>query len=312
MKISFRWHGTEDKVTLEQIRQIPGMEAIVTAVYDAPVGAVWSNRSIFRLRKQVEDAGLAFDVIESIPVHEDIKLGKATRDRYIENYCENIRRVAAAGIKCICYNFTPVLDWIRTQTDPVPTDASASIACCQSQADQASPPEMLPGWESGCTGEELKLLVAEYQSIKKKDLWDNLKYFLEHVIPVAAACEVNMAIYQGSSCRSSLGLPRIIDSQADLDRFLKLVDDPHNGLTFCDDLLEGASENDMVKMAAQYAAMGRIHFACLCSEKVRENGFEEPAGISGFGSSDMPAIVKVLQDNGFHGYVNFTVAGKGT
>ena len=92
MKLSFRWYGPDDKVTLENIRQIPGMHSIVTAVYDVPVGEVWSEESIAALKKQVEDAGLHFEVIESIPVHEDIKLGKPSRDRYIENYCENIRR----------------------------------------------------------------------------------------------------------------------------------------------------------------------------------------------------------------------------
>ena len=109
MKLSFRWYGADDKVTLENIRQIPKMEAIVTAVYDVPVGEVWSEKSIADLKKQVEENGLKFEVIESIPVHEDIKLGKPDRDRYIENYCENIKKVAKAGVKCICYNFMPVL-----------------------------------------------------------------------------------------------------------------------------------------------------------------------------------------------------------
>ena len=102
MKLSFRWYGKEDKVTLKDIRQIPGMETIVTAVYDVPVGEVWSRESIGRLKAEIEAAGLRFEVVESIPVHEDIKLGKDTRDHYIENYCENIRRVAEAGVKCIC------------------------------------------------------------------------------------------------------------------------------------------------------------------------------------------------------------------
>ena len=102
MKLSFRWYGEDDAVTLEKIRQIPGMHSIVTAVYDVPVGEVWSRESIGRLKELTEAAGLAFEVIESIPVHEDIKLGKPSRDRYIENYCENIRRVAQAGVKCIC------------------------------------------------------------------------------------------------------------------------------------------------------------------------------------------------------------------
>ena len=99
MKLSFRWYGEDDKVTLENIRQIPGMHSIVTAVYDVPVGEVWSEESIAGLKKLVEESGLHFEVIESIPVHEDIKLGKPTRDQYIANYCENIRREAAAGVK---------------------------------------------------------------------------------------------------------------------------------------------------------------------------------------------------------------------
>ena len=127
MKLSFRWYGAEDKVTLANIRQIPGMHTVVTAVYDVPPGEVWKKSSIDLLKQQIESAGLHFEVVESIPVHEDIKLGKPSRERYIENYCENIRRVAAAGVKCICYNFMPVFDWTRTQLDHVLEDGSASL-----------------------------------------------------------------------------------------------------------------------------------------------------------------------------------------
>ena len=117
MKLSFRWYGHDDPVTLQNIRQIPGMHSIVTAVYDVPVGDVWPMESILNLKEAVEANGLHFDVIESVPVHEDIKLGLPTRDQYIANYCENIRRLSKAGIKCICYNFMPVFDWTRTQLD---------------------------------------------------------------------------------------------------------------------------------------------------------------------------------------------------
>ena len=117
MKLSFRWYGKSDKVTLQDIRQIPGMHTVVTAVYDVPVGEVWSRESIAELKQEIEAAGLHFEVVESIPVHEDIKLGKETRDFYIGNFCQNIRRVAEAGVKCVCYNFMPVFDWTRTQLD---------------------------------------------------------------------------------------------------------------------------------------------------------------------------------------------------
>ncbi|MDY5558982.1 MAG: mannonate dehydratase, partial [Candidatus Heritagella sp.] len=111
MKMSFRWYGPDDPVTLQQIRQIPGMKHIVSAVYDVPVGQVWNEESIVALQKQCEENGLLFDLVESVPVHEDIKLGLPTREKYIENYCENIRRLARHGVKCICYNFMPIFDW---------------------------------------------------------------------------------------------------------------------------------------------------------------------------------------------------------
>ena len=115
MKMSFRWYGPDDPVTLQNIRQIPNMQAIVTAVYDVPVGEVWSRKSIAALKKQTEDNGLQFEVIESVPVHEDIKLGRNNVDELLDVYCENIRRCAKYGVKCVTYNFMPVFDWTRTQ-----------------------------------------------------------------------------------------------------------------------------------------------------------------------------------------------------
>lgn len=308
MKLSFRWYGAEDKVTLEQIRQIPGMEAIVTAVYDVPVGEVWSQESIDELKKATEDAGLAFEVIESIPVHEDIKLGKPSRDKLIENYCENIRRVAKAGIRCICYNFMPVFDWTRTQLDHPLPDGSTSLVYYQEQVDQVNPLESdsdltLPGWDASYTREELKDIVAEYQALTEEDLWDNLAYFLKKVIPVAAECDVNMAIHEDDPCWSIFGLPRIITCEENLDRFLSIVDDKHHGITLCTGSLGCSSKNDVVAMAAKYAKMGRIHFAHLRNVQVLDNGFEERAHLSSCGSLDMYAIVKALHDNGFTGYI---------
>jgi mannonate dehydratase len=310
MKLSFRWYGDDDKVTLQNIRQIPGMYSIVTAVYDVPVGEVWSRESIAHLKEETEKAGLAFEVIESIPVHEDIKLGKPTRDKYIANYCENIRRVAEAGIKCICYNFMPVFDWTRTQLDHVLEDGSTSLVYYQDQVDKVNPLESesdltLPGWDSSYTRDELKLIVGEYNSMSEDNLWDNLKYFLEAIIPVAAECDVNMAIHEDDPCWSIFGLPRIITCEENLDRFLKLVDDKHNGITLCTGSLGCSNKNDVVKMAAKYAAMGRIHFVHARNVAILEDnqGFEERAHLSTCGSLDMFAILKALHDNGFEGYM---------
>ena len=308
MKMSFRWYGSDDKVTLENIRQIPGMEAIVTAVYDVPVGEVWSRESIAALKKQVEDAGLLFEVIESVPVHEDIKLGKPTRERYIKNYCENIRRLAEAGIRCICYNFMPVFDWTRTQLDHRLPDGSTSLVYYKEQVDAVNPLESdsdltLPGWDASYTREELKEVVAEYNAMTEEDLWENLTYFLQRIIPVAAACDVNMAIHEDDPCWSIFGLPRIITCEKNLDRFLKIVDDPHNGLTLCTGSLGCSAQNDVVHMAAKYAAMGRIHFVHARNVAVLENGFEERAHLSKCGSLDMYAILNALYKNGFNGYI---------
>ena len=308
MKLSFRWYGEDDKVTLQNIRQIPGMDSIVTAVYDVPVGEVWSRESIKKLKEQTENVGLNFDVIESIPVHEDIKLGKPSRDKYIENYCENIRRVAEAGVKCICYNFMPVFDWTRTQLDHELEDGSTSLVYYQEQVDKVNPLESdsdltLPGWDASYTREELKSVVAEYNAMSEDDLWNNLQYFLEKIIPVAAECDVNMAIHEDDPCWSIFGLPRIITCEENLDRFLKLVDDKHNGITLCAGSLGCSNQNDVVKMAAKYAAMGRIHFVHMRNVQILDNGFEERAHLSSCGSLDMYAIMKALYDNGFRGYI---------
>lgn len=303
MKLSFRWYGADDKVTLENIRQIPKMEAIVTAVYDVPVGEVWSEKSIADLKKQVEENGLKFEVIESIPVHEDIKLGKPDRDRYIENYCENIKKVAKAGVKCICYNFMPVFDWTRTQLDHRLPDGSTTLVYYQEQVDKVDPLKTnsdltLPGWDASYSREELKGIVAEYQKLSEEDLWNNLEYFLKKIIPVAAEYDVNMAIHEDDPCWSIFGLPRIITDEKNLDRFLKLVDDRHNGITLCTGSLGCSGHNDVAKMAAKYAAMGRIHFVHMRNVKILDNGFQESAHPSSCGTLDMYAIAKALAQAG--------------
>jgi len=308
MKLSFRWYGKEDKVTLQNICQIPGMHTVVSAVYDVPVGEVWSKESILGLKRQIEAANLHFEVVESIPVHEDIKLGKSTRDRYIENYCENIRRVAQAGVRCICYNFMPVFDWTRTELAHRLPDGSTTLAYYQEQVDMVNPLESdsdltLPGWDASYSRDQLKSVVAEYQSMTEDALWDNLQYFLKRVIPVSVECGVNMAIHEDDPCWSIFGLPRIITDERNLDRFLKLVDVPNNGITLCTGSLGCSGRNNVAKMAAKYAAMGRIHFVHMRNVAVLDNGFEERAHLSACGTLDMYAIMKALYDNGFDGYI---------
>ena len=127
MKMSFRWYGESDPISLQYIRQIPNMKSIVSAVYDVKPGEVWPEESIEKMVKQCEENGLVFDVVESIPVHENIKLGRDNVDELLEVYCENIRRCAKYGVKCVTYNFMPVFDWTRTQLDKEAEDGSTSL-----------------------------------------------------------------------------------------------------------------------------------------------------------------------------------------
>ena len=307
MKLSFRWYGKDDPVTLEKIRQIPAMHSIVTAVYDVPVGEVWSAEAIARLKTEVEANGLHFEVIESVPVHEDIKLGRPTRDRYIENYQENIRRLAKAGIKCICYNFMPVFDWTRTQLDKELPDGSNALVYYVDQLKKMDPLTgelSLPGWDSSYKKEDLQSLFDAYKSVDEEKLWENLEYFLKAVIPVAEECGVNMAIHPDDPPYPIFGLPRIITCEENIDRFLKLVDSKNNGLTLCTGSLGCAKTNDIVKMVDKYAKMGRIHFMHVRNVKLMEDGsFEESAHYSGCGSLDIVGIMKALHDNHFEGYL---------
>lgn len=307
MKLSFRWYGSDDPVTLQNIRQIPNMKNIVSAVYDVPVGEAWSEESIAKLKAQVEDAGLVFEVVESIPVHEDIKLGLPTRDRMIDNYCTTIRRLAKAGVKCVCYNFMPVFDWTRTQLDCPLEDGSNALVYFKEQVERMDPLSgdlALPGWDASYKKEDLKALFEAYGKIDKEQLWKNLEYFLQRVIPVAVECDVNMAIHPDDPPWDIFGLPRLITNEENIDRFLKIVDVKNNGLTLCTGSLGCAKWNDIPKLVDKYAKMGRIHFMHVRNVKILDDGsFEESAHFSSCGSLDVYAIMKALHDNGFDGYL---------
>jgi mannonate dehydratase len=307
MKLSFRWYGEDDSVKIEYIRQIPSMDSIVTAIYDVPVGEVWSRESINKLKNRVEKAGLNFDVIESVPVHEDIKLGLPNRDKYIENYKENIRRLGEAGVKVICYNFMPVFDWTRSQLDKELPDGSNALVYYKEQVDRMDPLTgelSLPGWDSSYTKEGLRELFENYSKIDEEGLWSNLEYFLKEIIPVAEACDVKMAIHPDDPPWTIFGLPRIITREENLDRFLNLVNSKYNGLTLCTGSLGSGSFNDVVRLVEKYAAMGKIHFMHVRNIKLIGDGsFEESAHYSPCGSLDIVAIMEALYKNNFDGYL---------
>ena len=307
MKMSFRWYGYDDPVTLRNISQIPNMRSIVSAVYDVKPGQVWPEESLQKMTAECEKHGLVFDVVESIPVPEDIKLGSENRDELIEVYWENIRRCAKYGVKCVTYNFMPVFDWTRTQLDKEAPDGSTSLVMYWDQMRGLDPlvdDIDLPGWDASYTKDEIKALFRKYAEVGEDGLWANLEYFLKKVIPVAEECDVRMAIHPDDPPYPIFGLPRIITNEENLDRFLKIVDSPANSLCLCTGSLGCAKTNDVVKMVRKYSAMDRIAFMHIRNVLIMDDGsFEESGHLSKCGSFDMYEVVKALVETGFDGYV---------
>ena len=305
MKMTFRWYGLDDKNKLDYIRQIPGMTGVVTALYSVPVGQVWPDEEIKALKEVVNAKGLEMEVIESVPVSEDIKLRSGNYKAHIEAFKENIRRLAKYGVKCICYNFMPVFDWTRSELDHVNKDGSKSLVYYEEDVAKMDPTKLtLPGWDASYKPEEVADLINKYQALGEEGLWNNLKLFLCEIIPVARENDVLMAIHPDDPAWPIFGIPRLITCEENVDRFLSLVDDHYNGLTFCTGSFGSSPKNDIVKMIDKYSKMDRIHFAHL--RNVRQLGphsFEEAAHYSSDGSLDMYQICKALHKNGYNKYI---------
>ena len=317
MKMTMRWYGkNDDPVKIENIRQIPGMTGVVGALFDVPVGEVWPEDKIKALKDDVVAAGLELEVIESVNIHEDIKLGLPSRERYIENYKETIRRLAKIGIKVICYNFMPVFDWMKTEMAYQLEDGSTTMAFFL-EGVQKSPEEVandvlsqnagtvLPGWEPERLADVTKL-IAQYQDVTETDLRANLKYFLEQIIPVCEEVDIKMGIHPDDPPYSIFGLPRIVKNRDDLDFICQAVDSPYNGITLCTGSIAEDPNNDLVAIVAEFAKRDRIPFAHVRNVKfIGDNGKDcyESAHYSPYGSHDMFNIMAALYDNGFDGYI---------
>ncbi len=303
MKMTFRWYGESDPIPLSYIRQIPNMTGVVTAVYEVPVGEVWPLEEILRKKRQCAAQGLEMEVIESVPVHEDIKLGKPSRDVYIENYSQTIRHLGAAGIKCVCYNFMPVFDWLRTDLNRIAADGSSSLSYCHDALLELDPQNLhLPGWDESYTSAELNGLLKEYEGITHEQLFKNLVYFLNGILPACKEANINMAIHPDDPPWDMFGLPRIMTGAEGFDRLFSAVPDSHNGLTFCTGSLGAGRENNLTELVEKYA--DRIFFAHL--RNIRYEGkrdFCECGHFSSAGSLDLGEVVKALVRSGFHGYV---------
>ena len=303
MKMTFRWYGEKDSIPLSYIRQIPGMSGVVTAVYDVPVGEVWEMDKILRLKSLCDEKGLEMEVIESVPVHEDIKLGLPTRDRYIANYATTIRNLGKAGVKCICYNFMPVFDWLRTNLHTEAEDGSNALSYNHEELMSLDPHNLhLPGWDESYTSEELNSLLDAYSGMSHEQLFENLVYFLNGIMPACDEAGINMAIHPDDPPWDMFGLPRIITGMSSYDKLFAAVPNVHNGITLCTGSLGAGRDNDMVAMASKLAA--RSYFVHL--RQITHSGaldFCESGHLTEMGSLDMYGIVKALVEAGFDGYV---------
>lgn len=312
MEMTLRWYGTGfDTVTLKEIRQIPGVTGVITTLYDTKPGEVWSRERIRALKREVEGAGLHISGIESVNVHDAIKTGAADREVYVGRYIETLENLGQEDIHLVCYNFMPVFDWTRTELARLRPDGSTVLAYTQEAVDRLDPETMfssiagdmngtvLPGWEPERMA-RVKELFAMYQGVDEERLFENLRYFLEQIMPVCRKYDIRMAIHPDDPAWSVFGLPRIMTNKENVLRIMDMVDDPHNGVAFCTGSFGTSRANDLPDMIR--ALKGRIHFAHVRNLKFNSpTDFEEAAHLSSDGSFDMYQIMKALYDTGFSG-----------
>ena len=312
MDMTLRWFGEGvDSVSLEQIRQIPGVKGVITTLYDIPAGEEWPMERILQMKEKVEAKGLKVMGIESVNIHDAIKVGTPDREKYIANYITTLERLGQADIHVVCYNFMPVFDWTRSDLAKVRPDGATVLAYDQKEIDKIDPENMfesmgeksngfeLPGWEPERMA-RIKELFEMYKDVDEEKLFNNLVYFLKAIQPVCEKYDIRMAIHPDDPAWPVFGLSRIITDKEHLLKLMKAVDAPFNGVTLCTGSLGSNPENDIPDIIR--SLKGRIHFAHVRNLKFNSpTDFEEAAHLSSDGTFDMYEIMKALYEIGFDG-----------
>ena len=316
MDMTLRWFGHKhDSVALDQIRQIPGVSGVVSSLHDIPVGEAWGLEDILSLKKEVEESGLKLIGIESVNIHEDIKIGLPSREQYIENYKQSLENLGKAEVHMVCYNFMPIFDWTRTELAMKLEDGSYALAYDENIIKGIQPETMfermerescgfiLPGWEPN-RRDEIMDLFEKYKGVTAEQLMQNLKYFLDSIMPVCEKYQIKMAIHPDDPAWSVFGLPRIVTSEKALEEIASLNDSIYNGFTLCTGSLGSNRRNNLPQIIRNPKISPRIHFAHLRNVKFDCDGvFHESAHLSCDGDFDMYEIVKALHEIGFDGVV---------
>lgn len=316
MHMTFRWYGpNQDNITLEQIRQIPGMEGVITALHEIPAGEVWPLEKVLERKAIVEKAGLRLMGVESINVHEDIKYGANTRDMYIENYIKSLEAVGKAGIHCVCYNFMPVFDWTRTDLAMPLPDGSKAMSYDGKICEGLTAEEMfdyiaknsngfeMPGWELN-RRDEITAAIKKFSEMTGDDLRANYKYFLDAIMPTCEKYNIKMGVHPDDPSYDLFGLPRICKCEEDLVKIAEMNDSPYNGFSLCTGSLGSNPANNLPKIIRNPKIGPRIHFAHVRNvHHTGDHQFHESAHLSRTGSLDLYEIVKALVEVGFNGIV---------